>query len=112
MAGDGTEDTDDETSNGGPGAGARRVAMDFRPLLSVPLMRGAPPRLRQVATQLDRASVFVGGWLTSRPTLRLGALAYMAVLHLAVLMVLLLVMGGRCAGRGQAAPHLARALVP
>lgn len=64
---------------------SRRLNLDFRPLLSSPVMRGAHPRMRQAMTYVDQASVFVGRWITSRPTLRLGVLTYVLILHLVAL---------------------------
>lgn len=82
-------DADDGAASYAAGS-ARRLALDFRPLLSVPLMRSAHPHVRHAATWVDRASVFAGRWLTSRPTLRLGALTYVVVLHLIALTFIML----------------------
>ncbi len=73
-----------------------RINLDFRPLLSVPLMRTAHPHVRQAMSWVDYGSVLAGRWLTSRPTLRLGALTYVVILHL--LMFALLTLGRRCGG--------------
>ncbi|CAD7704475.1 unnamed protein product, partial [Ostreobium quekettii] len=57
---------------------------EFRPLTSLAFVRSASthPRITHAVSQLDRWTVTAGKALTGRPLLRIGLLAYAALLHI------------------------------
>jgi hypothetical protein len=58
----------------------------FRPLTGMALMRRAPARVSAAARVADSATLLAGRLLTGQPGLRLGALGYLLLLHLLLLL--------------------------
>ncbi len=80
--GDGDDDDD-----GGKLVGLGRLPEQYRPLLTWPPMRAAHPHARTAAVWLDRACVLAGQVVVQRPGVRLGAAAYLLLLHLFMLVI-------------------------
>jgi chromosome segregation ATPase len=82
----GLASTDSDVSSSGDGdATERKLSVDFRPLLSVPAVRSAHPKVRQAAGVMDKLAMSAGKFMTGRPVVRVAVVAYIALVHMMLL---------------------------
>lgn len=74
-------DSSRDLRDGSPHRGAGDTTMTWRPLRTIPMFRKLPPRLQSILGQADDAALVAGNAITETPALRVGAVAWVLVLH-------------------------------